>query len=81
MTASLVLCCSESPLLLHTIVYNIADLANSKYQEMLGRVLVLALEALCFVTLAKSAVLVDFQVAQPPPLPQDAKQCTVKILE
>ena len=28
-----------------------------------------------------AAVLVDFQVAQPPPLPQDAKQCTVKILE
>ena len=48
---------------------------------MLGRVLVIALEALCFVTLAKSAVLVDFQVAQPPPLPQDAKQCTVNILE
>ncbi|KAJ3492353.1 hypothetical protein NLI96_g19 [Meripilus lineatus] len=30
---------------------------------------------------ANAAVLVDFQVAQPPPLPQDAKQCTVKILE
>lgn len=28
-----------------------------------------------------AAVLVDFQVAQPPPLPQDAKQCTVRILE
>jgi len=27
-----------------------------------------------------AAVLVDFQVAQPPPLPQDAKQCTVEIL-
>ena len=25
--------------------------------------------------------LVDFQVAQPPPLPQDAKQCTVQILQ
>ena len=48
---------------------------------MLRRVLVLALEALCLVALVKSAVLVDFQVAQPPPLPQDAKQCTVKILE
>ena len=28
-----------------------------------------------------AAVLVDFQVAQPPPLPQDAKQCTILILE
>ncbi|KAK7693712.1 hypothetical protein QCA50_003284 [Cerrena zonata] len=45
---------------------------------MLRQVLVLALG---FVTLVRSAVLVDFQVAQPPPLPQDAKQCTVKILE
>lgn len=25
--------------------------------------------------------LVDFQVAQPPPLPQDAKQCTIQILQ
>jgi hypothetical protein len=25
--------------------------------------------------------LVDFQVAQPPPLPADAKQCTVQLLE
>lgn len=30
---------------------------------------------------ARSAVLVDFQVAQPPPLPTDAEQCTVLILE
>ncbi|KAI0748346.1 peptide N-acetyl-beta-D-glucosaminyl asparaginase amidase A-domain-containing protein [Daedaleopsis nitida] len=29
----------------------------------------------------RAAVLVDFQVAQPPPLPQDAKQCTVQILQ
>ncbi|KAJ6463356.1 peptide N-acetyl-beta-D-glucosaminyl asparaginase amidase A-domain-containing protein [Mycena sanguinolenta] len=28
-----------------------------------------------------AAVLVDFQVAQPPPVPQDAKQCTVQILQ
>ncbi|KAJ7219276.1 peptide N-acetyl-beta-D-glucosaminyl asparaginase amidase A-domain-containing protein [Mycena pura] len=27
------------------------------------------------------AVLVDFQVAQPPPVPQDAKQCTIQILQ
>lgn len=26
-------------------------------------------------------LLVDFQVAQPPPLPQDVKQCTIQILE
>ncbi len=30
---------------------------------------------------AQAARLVDFQVAQPPPLPRDAKQCTVQILE
>ncbi|TBU49086.1 peptide N-acetyl-beta-D-glucosaminyl asparaginase amidase A-domain-containing protein [Dichomitus squalens] len=29
----------------------------------------------------RAAVLVDFQVAQPPPLPKDAKQCTVQILQ
>ncbi|OJT07842.1 Peptide-N4-(N-acetyl-beta-glucosaminyl)asparagine amidase A [Trametes pubescens] len=29
----------------------------------------------------RAAVLVDFQVAQPPPLPQDAKQCTIQILQ
>jgi hypothetical protein len=28
-----------------------------------------------------AARLVDFQVAQPPPLPRDAKQCTVQILQ
>ncbi|KAJ7918128.1 peptide N-acetyl-beta-D-glucosaminyl asparaginase amidase A-domain-containing protein [Mycena leptocephala] len=28
-----------------------------------------------------AAVLVDFQVAQPPPVPQDAEQCTAKILQ
>ncbi|KAJ7464627.1 peptide N-acetyl-beta-D-glucosaminyl asparaginase amidase A-domain-containing protein [Mycena latifolia] len=33
------------------------------------------------VFLQVSAVLVDFQVAQPPPVPQDAKQCTIQILQ
>ncbi|KAJ7452408.1 peptide N-acetyl-beta-D-glucosaminyl asparaginase amidase A-domain-containing protein [Mycena galericulata] len=28
-----------------------------------------------------TAVLVDFQVAQPPPVPQDAEQCTIQILQ
>ncbi|KAF7326945.1 Peptide-N4-(N-acetyl-beta-glucosaminyl)asparagine amidase A [Mycena venus] len=28
-----------------------------------------------------AAVLVDFQVAQPPPVPQDATQCTIQILQ
>ncbi|KAJ7905495.1 peptide N-acetyl-beta-D-glucosaminyl asparaginase amidase A-domain-containing protein [Mycena olivaceomarginata] len=28
-----------------------------------------------------AAVLVDFQVAQPPPVPQDAKQCTIQVLQ
>jgi hypothetical protein len=28
-----------------------------------------------------AARLVNFQVAQPPPLPKDAKQCTIEILE
>ncbi|KAF7363451.1 Peptide-N4-(N-acetyl-beta-glucosaminyl)asparagine amidase A [Mycena sanguinolenta] len=28
-----------------------------------------------------AAVLVDFQVAQPPPVPQDAQQCTIQILQ
>ncbi|KAJ7285831.1 peptide N-acetyl-beta-D-glucosaminyl asparaginase amidase A-domain-containing protein [Mycena rebaudengoi] len=28
-----------------------------------------------------AAVLVDFQVAQPPPVPQDARQCTIQILQ
>ncbi|KAI0339470.1 hypothetical protein BDW22DRAFT_598444 [Trametopsis cervina] len=32
-------------------------------------------------SLARAARLVDFQVAQPPPLPRDAKQCTTRILE
>lgn len=31
--------------------------------------------------LARSAVLVDFQVTQPPPVPQDARQCTIQILQ
>ncbi|RPD66354.1 hypothetical protein L226DRAFT_478924 [Lentinus tigrinus ALCF2SS1-7] len=41
-----------------------------------------ALAGLLFAVLAvRAAVLVDFQVAQPPPLPQDAKQCTIQILQ
>lgn len=32
------------------------------------------------VTAQVTPPLVDFQVAQPPPLPNDAKQCTVHIL-
>ncbi|RDB21368.1 Peptide-N4-(N-acetyl-beta-glucosaminyl)asparagine amidase A [Hypsizygus marmoreus] len=31
--------------------------------------------------LARGAVLVDFQVAQPPPVPRDATQCTIQILK
>src|SRR5882762_3419254 len=30
---------------------------------------------------SNAAPLVDFQVAQPPPLPKDAKKCTVEILQ
>ncbi|KAF8172814.1 peptide N-acetyl-beta-D-glucosaminyl asparaginase amidase A-domain-containing protein [Mycena galopus ATCC 62051] len=39
--------------------------------------------ALLFATLSPqaTAVLFDFQVAQPPPVPQNAKQCTVQILQ
>ncbi|KAJ7709902.1 peptide N-acetyl-beta-D-glucosaminyl asparaginase amidase A-domain-containing protein [Mycena rosella] len=38
---------------------------------------------LCGLVLAApaAAVLVDFQVAQPPPVPQDAQQCTIQILQ
>ncbi|KAF5346319.1 hypothetical protein D9758_011533 [Tetrapyrgos nigripes] len=32
-------------------------------------------------SLSRAAVLVDFQVAQPPPVPQDAKQCTIQVFE
>ncbi|KAJ7685189.1 peptide N-acetyl-beta-D-glucosaminyl asparaginase amidase A-domain-containing protein [Mycena polygramma] len=37
----------------------------------------------CLLLLAAqaAAVLVDFQVAQPPPVPQDAEQCTIQILQ
>ncbi|KAF8902138.1 peptide N-acetyl-beta-D-glucosaminyl asparaginase amidase A-domain-containing protein [Gymnopilus junonius] len=34
-----------------------------------------------FAWLANAAVLVDFQVAQPPPVPKNAKQCTVHVLQ
>jgi len=33
------------------------------------------------VHLSASNVLVDFQVAQPPPVPKDTKQCTIEILQ
>ncbi|KAK7467151.1 hypothetical protein VKT23_004210, partial [Stygiomarasmius scandens] len=36
---------------------------------------------LALLSLCRAAVLVDFQVAQPPPVPQDAKQCTIQIFE
>ncbi|KDR81615.1 hypothetical protein GALMADRAFT_59305 [Galerina marginata CBS 339.88] len=39
------------------------------------------LVAFIFAWLANAAVLVDFQVAQPPPVPKDAKQCTVQVLK
>lgn len=44
------------------------------------QILLLA-SSLLLVALSRAAVLVDFQVAQPPPLPSDAKQCTLHILE
>ncbi|KAJ7632622.1 peptide N-acetyl-beta-D-glucosaminyl asparaginase amidase A-domain-containing protein [Roridomyces roridus] len=39
------------------------------------------LTALFLAAQAQAAVLVDFQVAQPPIVPHDAKQCTVQILQ
>ncbi|KAL0581739.1 hypothetical protein V5O48_000321 [Marasmius crinis-equi] len=36
---------------------------------------------LAWVSSTTLAQLVDFQVAQPPPVPQDAKQCTIEILQ
>jgi len=33
------------------------------------------------VQLAQATVLVNFQVAQPPPVPKTAKQCTVQVLK
>ncbi len=32
-------------------------------------------------SLATASVLVDFQVAQPPPVPKNTKQCTIQILQ
>jgi hypothetical protein len=34
-----------------------------------------------FLQLVFGVVLEDFQVAQPPPVPHDAKQCTMQILQ
>ncbi|KAI0724017.1 peptide N-acetyl-beta-D-glucosaminyl asparaginase amidase A-domain-containing protein [Cerioporus squamosus] len=49
---------------------------------MLSRVVKSALAGLLAAALVvRAAVLVDFQVAQPPPLPQDAQQCTIQILQ
>ena len=36
---------------------------------------------LALTLVSHAVVLVDFQVAQPPPLPADAQQCTVPILQ
>ncbi len=36
---------------------------------------------LCAALAVHAAVLVDFQVAQPPPLPQDARQCTIQLFQ
>jgi len=33
------------------------------------------------VQLAQATVLVNFQVAQPPPVPKTAKQCTIQVLK
>ncbi|KAI0362365.1 hypothetical protein OH77DRAFT_1441853 [Trametes cingulata] len=50
--------------------------------SQVGRLYRSAATALLLASLAiRAAVLVDFQVAQPPPLPQDAKQCTIQILQ
>ena len=40
------------------------------------------LQAVAFASAqAASPVLVDFQVAQPPPLPADARQCTIELFQ
>ncbi|KAF9005653.1 peptide N-acetyl-beta-D-glucosaminyl asparaginase amidase A-domain-containing protein [Cyathus striatus] len=39
------------------------------------------LAILLLASLTRAAVLIDFQVAQPPPVPKDAKQCTIQILQ
>ncbi|KAF7342117.1 Peptide-N4-(N-acetyl-beta-glucosaminyl)asparagine amidase A [Mycena venus] len=48
---------------------------------MLGVLLLIFALLFAAVSPQVSAVLVDFQVAQPPPVPQDAKQCTIQILQ
>ncbi|KAL0946894.1 hypothetical protein HGRIS_013058 [Hohenbuehelia grisea] len=48
---------------------------------MIFRALGLLIPALLLSVASQGAVLVDFQVAQPPPVPQDAKQCTVQVLK
>ncbi|PPR06641.1 hypothetical protein CVT26_001183 [Gymnopilus dilepis] len=41
---------------------------------------IILFHGLC-IWVANAAVLVDFQVAQPPPVPKNAKQCTVQVLQ
>ncbi|KAF8201834.1 peptide N-acetyl-beta-D-glucosaminyl asparaginase amidase A-domain-containing protein [Pholiota molesta] len=43
--------------------------------------LVSSLLGVLFAGVATATVLVDFQVAQPPPVPKNAKQCTIQVLQ
>lgn len=59
-----------------------STLATMAGQVSLGRTLIAALTLLYLnAWSATAAVLRNFQVAQPPIVPQDAKQCTIKILQ
>ena len=42
---------------------------------------ILFLPSLLWALLSDATVLVDFQVAQPPPVPSDTKACTIQILQ
>jgi hypothetical protein len=53
---------------------------SSKANSMIWRILFPQI-LLFWATTGHCARLVDFQVAQPPPLPLEAKQCTVPILQ
>ncbi|CCM04580.1 uncharacterized protein FIBRA_06761 [Fibroporia radiculosa] len=46
--------------------------------QQLARLLILIL---IWASVSRAEVLVDFQVAEPPPVPQDTQQCTIQILE
>ena len=51
-------------------------------QMLLWRTLLVALALVSLnACVATAAVLRNFQVAQPPIVPQDAKECTIKILQ